>query len=232
MILNTQSILSSIKDEKIINENLLVQKDKELALKEIQKEKKLQEQVAMIFKDKAYAPFQEAAIIPPQRLAQIKEKEKEENEDKRRQLKTMALTTAALTIPAATYQLKRERDAENAEKAQKEEKLSQVSNEAQFRMNNLKTTPEKPLKESFTPINPNQQAKTPEELEREKMIKQQELEEERRQKRNLSYQAKMAATSAVVGSGLSTGIREIGGAVMRSNIAPKVVRGLSTLVGA
>lgn len=174
MILNTQYILSEIKDEKIVTENLLVQKDKELALKESLKEKKIQEQVAMIFKDKAYYnPFSEAAYIDPARLAQIKEKEKEEDQIRKKELKIAALTTTAMAAPFA------------ASKVYDEYKRSAS------------------IKESFIPPQVQKQqapqpVKTEEELQREKMIQQQEAEEDRKNKRQIDHVTKLTNKQGLV----------------------------------
>jgi hypothetical protein len=95
MILNTKTILEEVTiSTKTKNPNPLVLKEQRLLQESIEKEDKIQSQVAMIFKDtKYYKPFQEAVITIPitttpenetdeQKKKRLEEEKKEKQDDK------------------------------------------------------------------------------------------------------------------------------------------------------
>ena len=100
MILNTQFILSSIREEKEETKKLnpLQERDQQISLQEQEKERKLQQQVSMIFKDKAYKPFQESALSTqnPVKIETPEEKQKREEREERLMNKKMAHQTAQI----------------------------------------------------------------------------------------------------------------------------------------
>jgi len=67
MFLNTKSIKDSVLSTNTIVESVVpfLQKDQQIENIKLEKERKLQEQVALIFKDRAYYKQFQEAVIPP-----------------------------------------------------------------------------------------------------------------------------------------------------------------------
>jgi hypothetical protein len=107
MILNTQFILNEIKTEKVKKLNPLQERDQKISLEEQEKEQKIQQQVAMIFKDKAYyKPFQEAAIqsnVIPNETPEERAKRLADDRKERLASKQMAHQTAQVLGRSAVY---------------------------------------------------------------------------------------------------------------------------------
>jgi ABC-type polar amino acid transport system ATPase subunit len=87
MILNTNIILEQVKYKKILTENTnpLVLRDQKLALEKEQKEKKLQEQIALIFKT---PKFYTEAVIPSnteETISETPEEKKKRIEDEKKE---------------------------------------------------------------------------------------------------------------------------------------------------
>lgn len=83
MFLNTNLIKDSVISKNIITENIspLILRDQQLQSIKIEKERKLQEQVAMIFKDRNYyKQFQEAVILTDEQMKKKAAKEELEAE--------------------------------------------------------------------------------------------------------------------------------------------------------
>jgi len=94
MILNTKIILDQVKDKKILTENTnpLVLRDQKLVLEQEQKELKLQEQIALIFKTPKF--YTEAATDIETETPEEKKKRLEEEKLERQQSKLLAHQTA------------------------------------------------------------------------------------------------------------------------------------------